>query len=111
MKDRIDTGFEETKENFDSIRKAICKMALNERAEQQNGSRISLIPLSTCAGDDKNVWSEFRQEFWKRGFRGKTLDKHKDLIMAYCMMLEQSGVLDRLQELPKGEGGLLHLKM
>jgi hypothetical protein len=98
IENKIDTGFAEMVDNFNSIRKAICKMVLKEHRKSRNGSTTLLLSLSTYAGNDKNVWREFRHELFLKGFRSKNLDRHKDLIMAYILKLEQSGALDQLQD-------------
>jgi hypothetical protein len=54
----------------------------------------SQLSLSTYAGDDKNVLRRFRTEMISRGFRSDSLDRHTDVLQAYMMRLDQSGVLD-----------------
>jgi hypothetical protein len=101
IEERMETGFAEIMDNFEFMRKAICNMAIKARAAQLGGSSLSLLSLSTYAEDDKEVWQEFRRELINRGFRSKQLDRHKDLLQAYMLKLDQSKVLD---ELPSESG-------
>jgi hypothetical protein len=76
VKDKLDNVSSQITEGFESLKKAILRMAVKARAKQRGGSTMSLLSLSTYAGDDKEVW-EFRQELVVLGFRSKPLDQHK----------------------------------
>jgi len=56
---------------------------------------VSSLSLSTCAGDEKVVWQDFRRELVKRGFRSQSLEKHRAILQAYMLKLDQSGLLDQ----------------
>lgn len=94
VESKIDDGFTEIVGRFEKMRKEIYKMASQARAAAHNGSTISLLSLSTHKGDDKEVWQDFRRELIKKGFRSQNLDKHKAVLQAYMLKLDQSGILD-----------------
>jgi hypothetical protein len=97
VEDKLDNVSSQMAEGFESLKRAILGMAVKARAEQRGGSTMSVLSLSTYAGDDKEVWQEFRRELVARGFRSKALDRHKDLLQAYMLKLDQSGVLDEVK--------------
>jgi hypothetical protein len=98
VEDKLDNVSSQMTEGFESLKKAILGMAVKARAEQRGGSTMSLLSLSTYAGDDKEVWQEFRRELVALGFRSKSLDRHKDLLQAYMLKLDQSGLLDEVKD-------------
>ena len=98
VEDKIDDMSVEMRSGFASLRKAICAIAIKDRADQRGGSTLSLLSLSTYAGDDKDVWREFRRQLIRQGIRSKDLDRHKDSLQAYMLKLHQSGILDEIEE-------------
>jgi hypothetical protein len=91
---KIDVGFGEVKGEFERMRKEIYSMAAQARAEERNGSSLSLLSLSTYAGDEKEVWRAFRRELIMKGFRTQSLDKYRDVLQAYMLKLDRSGLLE-----------------
>jgi hypothetical protein len=101
VEEKLDNVSSQITDGFESLKKAILGMAVKARAEQRGGSTMSLLSLSTYAEDDKEVWREFRRELIGLGFRSKALDRHKDLLRAYMLKLDESGLLDEV----KGSSG------
>ncbi len=91
----METGFTEMKKIFEAMRKEVLTTIVQERAKHRCGSVLSLSSLSTYDGDNKETWIEFRRDLIAKGFRSQTLDRHKDVLIAYMMMLNKSGVLDK----------------
>jgi hypothetical protein len=91
----VETGFAEMKSDFEAMRKEVLTTVVRERVKHRYGSLLSLSSLLTYDGDNKETWIEFRTELIERGFRSQTLDKHKDILIAYMMKLERSGILDK----------------
>ena len=94
---RVENKVDEVLGRFEDMRKAVLEIATKARAAQRFGSVTSvdsLLSLSTYAEDDKAVWRRFRSELIARGFRSEALDRHMDVLKAYMMRLDQSGVLD-----------------
>jgi hypothetical protein len=54
----------------------------------------SLLP-STYAGDEKAVWQDFRRVLIQKGFRDRTLGTYREVLEAYMLRLDQSGLLDQ----------------
>jgi len=96
VEEKLDNVSSQMKEGFESLRKEILDIAVKTRTEQRSVSTMSLLSLSTYAGDDKEIWQKFRQELLVRGFRSKALDRHKDLLQEYMLKLDQNGVLDEV---------------
>jgi len=92
---KIDGGFAEIASQFEKIRKEIFQIASHARAEERRGATMSSLSLSTYAGDDKVVWQDFRRELLKKGFRSQSLEKYKNVLQAYMLKLDQSGLLDQ----------------
>ncbi|KAE9381863.1 hypothetical protein N431DRAFT_551882 [Stipitochalara longipes BDJ] len=105
---KIDDGFGEVRGEFERMRKEILKMATQARASNKNGSSLSLLSLSTYAGDEKEIWKAFRRELIEKGFRSRSLDKYGHVLQAYMLKLDQSGLLDntQTQEPTSAEGTL-----
>lgn len=97
LEDRMNVGFSQLQENFHSMRKSIVEEVLKARSAPKWKSAPSVLSLSTYAEDDKEIWQEFRRELVIRGFRSKQLDRHKDVLKAYMLKLEQNGILDEMQ--------------
>lgn len=95
---QIETGFVELKNDFEAMRKEVLTTIVQERAKHRYGSLLSLSSLSTYDGDNKETWVEFRRELIGKGFRSQTLDKHRDVLIAYMMKLEKSGILDKVTQ-------------
>jgi hypothetical protein len=97
--DRIETklkdGFTEMTGQFEKMRREIYRMAAHARTSDQNSSTLSLFSLSTYTDDGKEVWQEFRRELIKKGFKSGSLDRHKHVLQAYMLKLDQSGILDQ----------------
>jgi hypothetical protein len=91
---KLDDGFGEVKGEFERVRKEIYNMAAQARAAERNGSSLSSLSLSTCAGDEKEVWRTFRRELVIKSFKSRNLDKHRDILQAYTLKLDQSGLLE-----------------
>jgi hypothetical protein len=96
---KVEGGFAdvkvELKTQFDLLRKEIYSIASQKRADERMGATFSTLSLSTYAGDEKNVWRDFRKELISKGFRSDSLERHKDVLQSYMMKLDQSGILDR----------------
>lgn len=96
---KVEGGFAdvklEMKTQFDLLRREIYSIASQKRAEERMGANFSTLSLSTYAGDEKNVWRDFRTELIAKGFRSDSLERHKDVLQSYMMKLDQSGILDR----------------
>lgn len=91
---KIDDGIAKVMGSFDHMRKAIDDIAARARATEDTDSMLSLSSLSTHTEDDKEVWRQFRRELHAQGFRGCTLDNHRDVLQAYMLRLNKSGILD-----------------
>jgi hypothetical protein len=83
------------KGEFERMRREIKNMATRARALDKNGSSLSLLSLSTYAGDEKEVWRAFRRELITKGFRSQSLDKYGHILQAYMLKLDQSGLLEK----------------
>jgi hypothetical protein len=97
VENKVDVGFAEVLDQFQGMRKAVLEIATSARAAQRHGSVSSVeseLSLSTYAEDDKRVWRRFRSELISLDFRSDALDRHKDVLKAYMLKLNQSGVLD-----------------
>lgn len=92
---KIDGGFAELNGKFEKMRKEIFTIATQARSEERKRSTMSTLSLSTYAGDEKIVWRDFRRELVKKGFKSKSLEKNKYVLLAYMIKLDQSGLLDR----------------
>jgi hypothetical protein len=90
---KIDGGFAELSGQFAKMRKEILAIAIQARSEERRSSTMSTLTLSTYAGDEKIVWRDFRRELLKRGFKSQSLEKHKHVLLAYMIKLDQSGLL------------------
>lgn len=97
---KIEDGFGEVRGEFEKMRREIYSMAVQARAMDKNGSSLSLLSLSTYAGDEKEVWRVFRRELITKGFQSGSLDRYGHVLQAYMLKLDQSGLLDnaRAQE-------------
>jgi hypothetical protein len=91
----METGFAELKGDFEAMRNEVLATVIRERARHRYGSLLSLSSLSTYNGDNKETWISFRRELIGKGFQSQTLDRHKDVLIAYMMKLEKSGLLDK----------------
>lgn len=94
VESKIDDGFANLMGSFDHMRRVIYQIAARDRATERRGSISSLSSLSTCTGDEKEIWRQFRRELLAKGFRSCTLDEHKDVLQAYMLRLNKSGILD-----------------
>jgi len=98
IESKIDDGFAKVtdvlKDNFGAMRKSIFQIATQARAAQRSGPVLSSTSLSTFAGNDKEVWRDFRRELLAQGFQSRTLHEHKEVLFAYMLKLNQSGILD-----------------
>jgi hypothetical protein len=98
VEDKVDAGFSELIDRFEGMRKAVFEIATRARVAQRQGSVSALdsqLSLSTYADDDKEVWRRFRSELVAHGFRSDALDTHMDMLKAYMMRLNDSGLLDQ----------------
>lgn len=100
---KVDGGFQEMNCQFERIRQAIYSIASHARASDHGSSTLSLLSLSTHEGDNKDVWQDFRRELIERGFKSGSLDRHRHVLQAYMLRLDQSGLLD--QESRANSGG------
>ena len=94
---RVESGFAEVLdrlEGFEDMRKAVLYIATQARSSQQSNAMESVLSLSTYADDDKEVWRQFRSQLVSLGFRSDSLDRHKEVLKAYMLKLDQTGVLD-----------------
>ena len=94
---RVESGFAEVLdrlEGFEDMRKAVLYIATQARSSQQSNAMDSVLSLSTYADDDKEVWRQFRSQLVSLGFRSDSLDRHKEVLKAYMLKLDQTGVLD-----------------
>ncbi|MCJ1246844.1 hypothetical protein MMC30_004053 [Trapelia coarctata] len=98
IESKIDDGFAKVtgliEDNFGAMRKSIFQIATQARAAQRSGSVLSSTSLSTFTGNDKEVWRDFKRVLLAQGFRSRTLHEHKEVLLAYMMKLNQSGILD-----------------
>lgn len=98
IESKIDDGFAKVtdvlKDNFGAMRKSIFQIATQARAAQRSGPVLSSTSLSTFAGNDKEVWRDFRRELLAQGFQSRTLHEHKEALLAYILKLNQSRILD-----------------
>ncbi|PMD14822.1 hypothetical protein NA56DRAFT_556836, partial [Hyaloscypha hepaticicola] len=58
-------------------------------AEERMGATVSSLSLSTYAGDEKTVWQDFRRTLIARGYTSESLERNKDVLLAYMMRLDQ----------------------
>lgn len=70
-------------------------MATQARALDKNGSSLSLLSISTYAGDEKEVWRAFRRELITKGFRSQSLDKYGHILQAYMLKLDECGLFEK----------------
>jgi hypothetical protein len=94
---QVESGFAEVLERlegFEDMRRAVLYIATKARASQRYNSMESVLSLSTYADDDKEVWRQFRSQLVSLGFRSDSLDRHMEVLKAYMMRLDQTGVLD-----------------
>jgi hypothetical protein len=101
---KVESGFKKISGQFEKMRKEIYKIASHARSSDRSSSTLSLLSLSTHEGDNKDVWQDFRRELIRRGFKSGSLDRHRYVLQAYMLKLDQSGLLD--QGLPAGSGEL-----
>ncbi|CZT45795.1 uncharacterized protein RSE6_06147 [Rhynchosporium secalis] len=97
IENRMGDGFTEMMdrlEGFEDMRKAVLFIATRARASQRHQAMESVLSLSTYADDDKEVWRQFRSQLVSLGFRSDSLDRHMEILKAYMMKLDGSGVLD-----------------
>lgn len=96
---KVEGGFGEVKAQVEAqfalLRKDIFSIASQQRAEERMGATVSSLSLSTYAGDEKTVWQDFRRTLIARGYTSESLERNKDVLLAYMMRLDQSGVLDQ----------------
>jgi hypothetical protein len=92
---QLENGFAELRGNFELIRKEVLSTVTQERAMHGYESLLSLSSVSTFDGDNKETWISLRQELIRKGFWSKTLDRHKEALVAYMMELEKSGLPDK----------------
>lgn len=95
---KLEGGFTERAGQFEKMRREIYRMAAHARTSDQNSSTLSLFSLSTYTDDGKEVWQEFRRELIKKGFKSGSLDRYKHVLQAYMLKLDQSGLLDQVQD-------------
>lgn len=81
-------------EGFEEMRKAVLFIATRARASERFQAMESVLSLSTYADDDKEVWKQFRSQLISLGFRSASLDRHREVLKAYMMKLDETGVLD-----------------
>jgi len=94
---RVESGFAEVLdrlEGFEDMRRAVLYIATRARSSQRYNAMESVLSLSTYADDDKEVWRQFRSQLISLGFRSDSLDRHMEVLKAYMMRLDQTGVLD-----------------
>ncbi|KAK0107419.1 hypothetical protein ONS96_003237 [Cadophora gregata f. sp. sojae] len=94
---RVETGFADISdrlEKFEDMRKAVLFIATRARASQRYLAMESVLSLSTYADDDKEVWRQFHSQLVSLGFKSDSLDRHMEVLKAYMMKLDQTGVLD-----------------
>ncbi|KAL2070996.1 hypothetical protein VTL71DRAFT_14022 [Oculimacula yallundae] len=97
IESQMGNGFAEMRdrlEGFEDMRKAVLFIATRARASQQYQSMESVLSLSTYADDDKEVWRQFRSQLVSLGFKSDSLDRHMEILKAYMMKLDQTGVLE-----------------
>jgi hypothetical protein len=102
VEDKVEAGFADMKSEFEHIRKEIYTIAVQKRAEEREGTAMSSLSLSTYAGDEKAVWQDFRRVLIQKGFRSRTLEIHREVLEAYMLRLDQSGLLDQNTVLAPG---------
>jgi len=101
IESRMETGFAEMSdrlERFEDMRKAVLFIATRARASQRYLAMDSVLSLSTYADDDKEVWRQFRSQLVSLGFKSDSLDRHMEVLKAYMMKLDQTGLLDEATE-------------
>ncbi|KAG4440394.1 hypothetical protein IFR05_004134 [Cadophora sp. M221] len=101
IENQMETGFAEMHdrlERFEDMRKAVLFIATRARASQRYQAMESVLSLSTYADDDKEVWRQFRSQLVSLGFKSDSLDRHMEVLKAYMMKLDQTGVLDEAVE-------------
>jgi hypothetical protein len=101
LRTTIETGFAEIRGDFAEMRREILATAIRERIGHRHGSLLSLSSLSTFDGENKDTWRSFRRDLLKKGFRSRTLDRHRDVLIAYMMKIDQSGLLDKAAQASK----------
>jgi len=100
VEDKVEAGLSkivDRLEGFEDMRKAVLYIATKARASERYGSVASMnsvLSLSTYPDDDKEVWRSFRRELIGLGFRSDSLDRHMEILKAYMMKLDKTGVLD-----------------
>ncbi|KAH7398088.1 hypothetical protein BKA64DRAFT_57319 [Cadophora sp. MPI-SDFR-AT-0126] len=101
IESRMETGFADISdrlERFEDMRKAVLFIATRARASQRYQAMESVLSLSTYADDDKEVWRQFRSQLVSLGFKSDSLDRHMEVLKAYMMKLDQTGLLDEAVE-------------
>jgi hypothetical protein len=97
LEDKLDATSTAMMDAFQSMKLAMVEEALKAKAVSRRQSTSSLLSLSTYNEDDKEVWREFRHQLISKGFKSSQLDKYSDMLQAYLLKLEQSGVLDEME--------------
>jgi hypothetical protein len=59
-----------------------------------NSTIRSTMTMSTCDGDDKTLWREFRRDLLRNGFRGRDVKRHSIALQTYLGQLQRNGRLD-----------------
>jgi hypothetical protein len=95
VEDKVEVGFAEMRGQFENIRKEIYMIAAQKRAEERRGAAVSSLSLSTYAGDEKEVWRDFRLVLIQKSFRSRTLEIYREVLEAYMLRLDQNGLLDK----------------
>ncbi|OWP06499.1 hypothetical protein B2J93_9272 [Marssonina coronariae] len=101
IESQVEFGFAELQNRlagFEDMRKAVLFIATRARASERYQAMTSVLSLSTYADDDKQVWRQFRSQLVSLGFRSDSLDRHTEVLKAYMMKLDQTGVLDEAVE-------------
>jgi hypothetical protein len=75
-------------DQFSKMRKEVYGIAAEARAEERKGAAMSTLSLSTYAGDEKVAWRDFRRVLVKKGFQSQSLEKHKQVLLAYMIKLD-----------------------
>ncbi|KAK2627708.1 hypothetical protein QTJ16_002354 [Diplocarpon rosae] len=101
IESQVEFGFAELQNRlagFEDMRKAVLFIATRARASERYQAMTSVLSLSTYPDDDKQVWRQFRSQLVSLGFRSDSLDRHMEVLKAYMMKLDQTGVLDEAVE-------------
>jgi hypothetical protein len=114
LEDKLDAINTAMIDAFQSIKLFMVEEALKARSLSRHQSTASLLSLSTYSKDDKEVWQEFRRKLIIKGFKSNQLDRHKEMLQAYMLKLEQSGVLDEVgiaESVPWSQKHVFHSTM